>query len=64
MRRKLNVATWKDANPVVLSLMQFFFHFLRSKMRFNYFNEENQTKGQPNFIAVSTEKNQNRSGLI
>jgi hypothetical protein len=25
-------------------------------MRFNYFNEENQTKGQPNFIAVSTEK--------
>jgi hypothetical protein len=41
-----------------------FFHFLRSKMRFNYFNEENQTKGQPNFIAVSTEKNQNRSGLI
>merc|ERR1719419_1452783 len=33
-----------------------FFHFLRSKIRFNYFNEENQTKGQPNFIAVSTEK--------
>jgi len=32
-----------------------FFCFLRSKVRFNNFNEENQTKGQPNFIAVSTE---------